>query len=381
MAIWNRVRLSDIVTLNYGKSLKQYKNAVGEIPVYGTNGLIGYTDKAIYPKAGIIIGRKGAYRGVHYSPVPFNVIDTAFFLSPNSIDINFKFLYYRLLLEDINGLDSGSAIPSTRKEDFYGLEIDLPDYPTQTRIASILSAFDDKIELNHQMNHTLEQMAQALFKKYFVDDIDPENLPEGWRKMKVKELFDISIGRTPPRDQDEWFTRNGRDVKWISIRDLGNGGVYVFETSEFLTNDAVKKFNIPIIPNNTVVLSFKLTVGRVAISTERMLSNEAIAHFIPKVSPFISTEFIYLYLKNFDYNSLGNTSSIATAVNSQTIKDMEFIIPDEDTMSIFSNKVSPLFLKIKDNTTENNTLVKIRDLLLPKLMSGEVKVEQTIVTA
>lgn len=270
---------------------------------------------------------------------------------------------------------TGSTFPNLSKEQLNNYEVEIPeDLPTQTRIASILSSLDDKIELNRRTNHTLEQMAQTLFKKYFVDDIDPENLPEGWSYEKVNDLYDISIGRTPPRVQHEWFSTNPKDVMWISIKDMGVSGIYISETSEYLTSEAVKKFNIPVIPNNTVVLSFKLTVGRVAITTERMLSNEAIAHFIPKSSTYLTSEYVYLFLKNLDYDSLGNTSSIATAVNSQTIKGIKMLIPDKEKVRVFSSTVVLLFKKIKTNQEEIKALCKLRDSLLPKLMSGEIEV-------
>lgn len=155
---------------------------------------------------------------------------------------------------------------------------------------------------------------------------------------------------------------------------MGNSGTYIFDTSEYLTKEAVKKFNVPVIPDNTVVLSFKLTVGRVAITTEKMLSNEAIAHFIPKKSTYLTPEYIFLFLKNFEYDSLGNTSSIATAVNSQTIKGINILVPDIEITNNFSSSVVALFKRIKTNQEEIKTLSQIRDSLLPKLMSGEIEV-------
>ncbi|MEJ8818769.1 restriction endonuclease subunit S [Lacibacter sp. H407] len=254
------------------------------------------------------------------------------------------------------------------------IEISIPDIKYQIPIGKILKQLDDKIELNRRTNHTLEQMAQTLFKKYFVTDIDPDNLPEGWSYQKVNDLFDITIGRTPPRNQQQWFTEKPADVKWISIKDMGISGIYISKTSEYLTKEAVKKFNIPVIPTNTAILSFKLTVGRVAITTEDMLSNEAIAHFIPKKSTKLSTEYTYLFLKNFDYSSLGNTSSIATAVNSQTVKSIDFLVPKESVTDEFYRDVKTIFEKIKLNQNEISTLIKLRDILLPKLMNGELTV-------
>jgi len=116
----------------------------------------------------VIIGRKGAYRGVHYSPAPFFVIDTTFYLKPK-VQIDLRWAYYNLLAQDINSLDSGSAIPSTSRESFYSLPVQVPSLPEQCAIAHILGTLDDKIELNRKMSETLEEMARELFKAWFVD--------------------------------------------------------------------------------------------------------------------------------------------------------------------------------------------------------------------
>ena len=116
----------------------------------------------------MIVGRKGAYRGVHYSHEPFFAIDTAFYLKPKT-EIDAKWAYYQLLTQDINGMDSGSAIPSTSRDDFYALPVTIPPLPEQRAIAHILGTLDDKIELNRRMNQTLEAMAQAIFQDWFVD--------------------------------------------------------------------------------------------------------------------------------------------------------------------------------------------------------------------
>lgn len=193
--------------------------------------------------------------------------------------------------------------------------------------------------------------------------------------MKILEdEFKITIGRTPPRKEKKWFSsENG--VKWISIKDMGNCGTYIFKTSEYLTEEAVQKKNVPQVPANTVVLSFKLTVGRVALTTENMVTNEAIAHFLKKKNTLLSSEYLYSALKSFDYNSLGSTSSIATAVNSKTVKSMKILVPSKSILDNFQQEVFSFFELIKTNSKEIQTLTKIRDTLLPKLISGEVRVK------
>lgn len=189
---------------------------------------------------------------------------------------------------------------------------------------------------------------------------------------RTDEYFDISIGKTPPRKEKEWFSENASDCVWISISDMGSCGTFINNSSEFLTQEAVEKFNVKVVPNNTVILSFKLTVGRIAITVGETTTNEAIAHFVTRKENIV--EYLYCYLKSFDFESLGSTSSIGIAVNSKTIKAMDFVIPEEDELVRFYDIVNPMFCNIKKNQLENQRLIELRDALLPKLMSGELDV-------
>jgi type I restriction enzyme S subunit len=192
----------------------------------------------------------------------------------NSIIPNSKtdsdFLYYRLVSMyetlRIYGGD-GTAVPIVNKGDFENIETELPPLPEQTAIANVLSSLDNKIDLLHRQNTTLEKMAETLFRQWFVEEAKEE-----WESDTLGNLFDIGIGRTPPRKVHHWFSENPTDIKWVSIKDMGTSGVYISSVSEYLTQDAVNRFSIPIIPENTVMLSFKMTIGRLVISTENMLS-------------------------------------------------------------------------------------------------------------
>jgi type I restriction enzyme S subunit len=264
------------------------------------------------------------------------------------------------------------------------LHVTLPEIVEQKAIGNILKTLDNKIELNLQQNKTLEEMAMALYKHWFVDygpfqdgefvDSRLGMIPEGWEVKRLDEEFTITIGRTPPRKEPKWFSKTD-GVKWISIKDMGNAGAYIFHTSEYLSNDAISSKNVPTIPKNTVILSFKLTVGRVCITTENMTTNEAIAHFVKTKKTTLSSEFIFLALKSFDYDSLGSTSSIATAVNSKTVKAMQIIVPNKSIIEEFQLKLSTQFELIKNNSAEIESLTKLRETLLPKLISGEVRLK------
>ena len=183
----------------------------------------------------------------------------------------------------------------------------LPPLPEQKAIAEVLSSLDDKIDLLTRQNKTLEDLAQAYFRKWFIEDASDE-----WEVGKAKDYFEIGIGKTPPRKEEHWFSKNNNDVVWVSISDMGKAGMFIGDSSEYLTKNAVKQFNIKRVPKGAIILSFKLTVGRVAIALRDFTTNEAIAHFIYR--NLYEREYLYFYLKTFDYYSLGSTSSIATGV-------------------------------------------------------------------
>ncbi|MDD2757815.1 MAG: restriction endonuclease subunit S [Patescibacteria group bacterium] len=287
-----------------------------------------------------------------------------------------KFVFYYLFNKRIRAFACSQVAQSVQANinlsQLSNFIIPLPPLQTQRAIARVLSSFDDKIELLREENKILENIAQTIFKEWFVKD--ENDLPEGWRMERLEKIADITIGRTPPRNEEGWFSKDPRDNSWISIRDMGTSGIYISNSAEYLTQEAVERFNVPVIPEDAVVLSFKLTIGRLAITTHKMYSNEAIACLKLKDKGFVSTEYLYLFLRNFDFNKLGSTSSIATAFNSTSIKMIEIIIPKENLMTNFNKKIEPIFKKIKNNQIQIKTLSKLRDTLLPKLMSGEVEV-------
>jgi type I restriction enzyme S subunit len=289
---------------------------------------------------------------------------------------------------------TGSTFPNVSREQLSSLKIIVPDLPTQIAIAEILSSLDEKIELNNKINQELETLAQTLFKQWFIDfEFPNENgepykssggeiveselgeIPKGWEVKTLADISNITIGRTPPRQEHQWFSTDFNDYKWISIRDMGNCGTYILSTSECLTEEAVIKFNVPVIDTNTVILSFKLTVGRVSITTEKMLSNEAIAHLNLKET-VVFPEFLYLYLKQFNFDTLGSTSSIATAVNSKSIKSIPLITPNKEVLIRFKELVLSIFSRINNLTFENRDLTNLRDTILPKLISGELEINE-----
>jgi type I restriction enzyme S subunit len=287
--------------------------------------------------------------------------------------------------------------------------IAVPDVEEQKKISRILGTIDDKIELNRNLNETLEAIAQAIFQSWFVDfdpvrakasgeapesicqrlgltpellamlsarliDSEPGEIPEGWTASPARQVSEVGIGKTPPRKEPEWFSKDPEHYRWISIRDMGRSDAFARHSSETLTPAAVERFNIRRIPDYTVLLSFKLTIGRLAITDGEMTTNEAIAHFKLSAETPITTEFLYFYLKSFDFDSLGSTSSIAEAVNSRIIRELPVLLPPAELIVAFSSQARGLLNSIREIGRQTDNLILIRDTLLPLLLSGEITV-------
>ena len=390
---WKEVKLGDVVKINQKTIDKTYKNSLIE---YLDTGSIKQNKIEGFQKFNLVDAPSRAKRLVKKNDIIYStvrpiqrhygfiedtienlVVSTGFaVISTIKEKANAKYLFYLLSSDDIvNYLDSiadgsTSAYPSLRPDDLAVLDVFLPPLSEQTSIASILSSLDDKIDLLHRQNKTLEQLAETLFRQWFVEEAE-----ESWAVEPLGKVFDIGIGRTPPRKEQHWFTLNPIDVKWVSIKDMGTSGIYIDKVSEYLTQEAVEQFSVPVIPENTVMLSFKMTIGRLAISTEKMVSNEAIAHFKQKEGSFLFPEFLYLFLKTYSWVELGSTSSIVESINSQMIKEIEMVIPNKEKLIAFKEMIKPTFNKIKTNQNQIRTLTQTRDNLLPKLMSGEVRVK------
>ena len=353
------------VTEDHIKRLSKHKIEIGDI-LYSRRGDVGRCAYATENEAGWLCGT-GCLRVT---------IDTQ--------KADSKYVFYRLQMPETIGWVVNHAVGSTMlnlNTSILGeVPLKLPSLEEQKSVVSVLSAYDNLIENNQKQIKLLEEAAQRLYKEWFVDLRFPgyentpitDGVPQGWEKASAESFFEITIGKTPPRAENEWFTDMENGVPWISISDMGETSAFIYETSEGLTPEAINRHNVKIIPADTVLLSFKLTVGRVAITTTEMSTNEAIAHF--RMADPIYREYVYCYLKNYHYDSLGSTSSISKAVNSKIIKAMPFVLPNYELITAFSKIVAPIFNQIKNKQKSCLELKQARDRLLPKLMSGELEV-------
>lgn len=378
MSEWKTYKWGDLISLEYGKPIPDKNLLDGQYPVYGTNGRIGTSNLTPLCKhPSIIVGRKGAYRGVHYSNKPFSVIDTAFFIEPKTSILDLKWAYYKLLTVDINKMDSGSAIPSTDRYEIYSLSVELPPLEEQQRIAGILGSLDDKIELNRRINANLEAQAQALFQSWFVDfepfrdgpfvDSELGKIPQGWKVETLSNLATvIKKGITPS---------NSETYSHYSIPAYDDAHFPEKQSGETIKSGKY------IVYNNSILLS-KLNPRIKRLWFIKTAEENAICstEFIPiqtKDTDLIS--FVYYLIDNdiFYQHALSLVNG-ATGSHQRFHAEDIMQIPfawNKDAAIDFAQKANYILQKIEDNIRENQTLSALRDTMLPKLMAGEINVE------
>ena len=401
---WPQVPLGEVITLQRGFDLPSQDRKPGRVPILSSSGITGYHSEVGVPGPGVVTGRYGTIGQVFLIKEDFWPLNTTLWVKDFQGN-DPLYTSYLLRTIDFMSCSDKSSVPGVNRNDLHRILVLLPPLDEQRTIASVLGALDDKIEQNRRTARSLERLARAIFRAWFVDfepvkakaactasfpsmpqpvfsalptrfvDSGIGPVPEGWEVKAATEVAEVKIGKTPPRKEPKWFSTDPSDIPWLSIKDMGKADVFISETSEYLTPEAVDAYRVRRIPDRSVLLSFKLTVGRVAIADGELTSNEAIAHFVPRSHESLGPEFLYCYLATFDYDKLGSTSSIATATNSKVVKGMPVIVPKKELAVAFTDFVRPAFDNIRSLVRECRKLSEVRDYLVPRLLSGSVRVE------
>lgn len=366
MSQWIKTKLGEIVTLNYGKALKAQDRNAGSIPVYSSGGLTGWHNKALINEQGIIIGRKGTVGKAYLTYGPFWCIDTAYYILPNPSKYDFVFLFYLLKTLGLEELNEDSAVPGLNRDTAYSQEILLPSLPEQKAIASVLSSLDDKIDLLHRQNKTLESMAETLFRQWFIEDAQIH-----WTEKKLSSFGSIICGKTPSKKNSLYF---GNDVPFLKIPDM-HGKVFVFKSTDNLSFAGEHSQSKKTIPPGSICVSCIATVGLVCITDVSMQTNQQINSIIPNKEYY--KYFLYLLMKSMgdELNNLASGGTATLNLNTGDFSNITFLSPSENELKIFHQSISSLFDKLKFNSKQINIIENLRDTLLPKLMSGEVQVQ------
>lgn len=377
---WKKYKLHQVAEIKYGKDHKLLKS--GSIPVYGSGGIMRYGDNFLYDKPSILIPRKGTLSNLFYVDKPFWSVDTMFWSKIEEGTLP-KYLFYNLKTLDFASMDVGSAVPSLTTELLNRIDITLPSLPEQQAIAEILSSLDDKIELNLQTNKTLEEMANALYKHWFVDfgpfktgkfiESELGMIPEGW---EVKPFYQIAkyINGTSIKQNQITEPNKGRPI--VKIAELKQGiteqtkwsnvnfdSRYIFNTSDLL-------FSWSGNPHTSIDVF-------IWDKMESIL-NQHIFKVVPELhleKPFVFFSLKY-YMETFITLATRKQTTGLGHFTNEDLKNNYIIVPSISVHENYNSIAANYFELIYKNLIENQTLKQTRDYLLPKLISGEIQVKQ-----
>lgn len=348
-----KCKLSEVCTIRYGKDHK--KLADGNVPIYGTGGIMRHGNVALYEKASVLIPRKGSLNNLFFVDRPFWTVDTLFYTEIKEEQIVPRYLYYFLKTIHLEDLNEGSAVPSLTTATLNQLEIDVPPLPEQQRIVAILSSLDDKIELNNKINANLEQQAQAVFTAWFA---------EAKPSVSFVSLVRVLGGGTPRTSVAEFWEG---EIPFFTPKDVY--GVYTLETEKSLTDDGLAHCNSCLFPINTVFVTARGTVGKLTLAGRPMAMNQSCYALLGQEGygqyfVYHLTQRVITHLKH-KANGAVFDAIVTRDFESEFVPDIK---PSE--AANFELKVKPLYEAILRNYEENCRLSALRDMLLPHLLSG-----------
>ncbi len=338
---WQNVKLGDVITFQRGYDLPKIKMLAGDIPVVGSNSIIGYHNKYTTESPFLSIGRSGNVGTPFYLEQDCWAHNTCLFVKEIR-NAKMKFIYYLLKTINLKNFSGGSAVPTLNRNHLNHIPILLPPLPEQERITDILSAFDDKIEINTKICSGLEDMARLLFRREFIDN----EASVDWEIVCLSDVADITTGKRPPIKLSEKSEN-------ASIPIIGAGGIMAY-TNEYLFNQDI------------------ITTGRVGthgVINRYYEKNWVSDNALIFISQYMN--FIYFFLQTIDFKAY-NVGSTQPLITQTSIKNIELQRPPKELLEKFENTVAPMYQKIKVLQKENINLRATRDLLLPRLMKGEI---------
>ncbi len=372
---WKACLLGDVLTFQRGHDLPKTKMICGEYPVVGSNGIIGYHNEYTTEAPSVTVGRSGNTGN------PFIVYDQSWSHNTTLYVKEFKnsdpvFVYYLLKTLDLGNFSGGSAVPTLNRNHIHSLEISVPPFSEQIEIGRTLKLLDDKIANNTAINHHLEQMAQAMFKSWFVD-FEPfgGKIPTDWREGTLGEYCSIKSGFA---FKSSWWQEKG--IRVIKIKNITDG-TFDFSDCSFVSDDKIfYAKNFIATPGDLLIAMTGATIGKFAIipqHDETLLVNQRVGKFFLGVNPLEKLPFLWGFLKQDGvFNEIVNRGqgSAQPNISPTDIMTIPAIIPLDDTLADFNSNLRACFEIMTTNTAENQKLATLRDTLLPRLMSGELSV-------
>lgn len=375
---WLYTTIGTQLTLQRGFDITKKQQRPGSVPVVSSGGIKSFHDTPIVSGPGVVMGRKGTLGKVFFIEKDFWPHDTTLWVK-NFKRNNPRFVYYFFKNLDVTHLDVGSANPTLNRNHVHSINVQWPLGKAQDAIAAILGALDDKIELNRAMNRTLEEMAQAIFKSWFIDfdghtDLVPSELgpiPRGWQISSISDICVLNRRRWTKQTAPE-------KIQYVSLGSVKNGTFMEIPT---LSYDSAPSRAQRIISHGDTILGTvrpaNRSYGLVLEPSTDLTGSTGFAVLSPQVVK--DCYFLYLWVTRAEFieflASIAHGSAYP-AVDPKVIVDASFVEPHIDLKNRFFSVVDPLFRRIHLNTQESRTLAELRDTLLPRLISGELRIPE-----
>lgn len=354
----------------------------GEYPFFTCAHDIYRIDQYSYDGEYVLLGGNNASGDfpIFYYNGKFDAYQRTYLIQPLSDDTDTKYLFYSigLKLHQMKANASGTATKFLTQPILNNINIEYRDIDEQKRIADILSAYDNLIENNNKRIRLLEQMAESLYKEWFVrfrfpgyKDVKFENrIPKSWKIKRMSEFGKIETGKTPPKERNQNY---GGDIMFIKTPDM-HDNLYVISTEEFLSTEGHLTQPKKLLPENSIMVSCIGTGGVVAINDRPAHTNQQINSIILNNSEYL--EWLYFVCKNLKetIEMFGATGSTMTNLSKGKFERLKIITPTEKVILEYHELTKNLFSEVRVLQHKNAMLVKQRDMLLPRLMSGKLEV-------
>jgi len=399
---WLSTTIGEQATLQRGFDITKAAQRNGYVPVISSGGTNSYHDSAMVEGPGVVLGRKGVVGSVYFVERDYWPHDTTLWVKDfhgNSPE----FVYYFFLskAKDLAALDVGSANPTLNRNHVHPIKVLWPSLSEQREIAELLGGLDDRISLLHETNATLESIAQALFKSWFIDfdpvrakqeGLAPEGMdeatavlfpdgfeetelglvPKGWRVCPFTETVDVIGGGTPKTSVPEFW---GGEIPWFSVVDAPIASdVFVIDTEKHITEAGIVGSSTKLLPEGATIISARGTVGRLAITGQRMAMNQSCYGLRGKAGDSYFTYFrTYRLVETLKQRTHG---SVFDTITRDTLSGVITVAPPEYVISAFEELLSPVMLRIRENLLQAQTLATLRDSLLPRLISGQLRLPE-----
>jgi type I restriction enzyme S subunit len=383
---WRNIAFGDFIALQRGHDLPDQDRRPGIVPILGSFGVTGFHDTVKAKAPGVTVGRSGASFGVAaYTEKDYWPLNTALYITDFK-DNDPKFVFYFLKLFDFSGYNSGSAQPSLNRNNLYGIPIRVPPKPTQKHIADFISALDDNITLLRETNATLEAIAQAMFKSWFVD-FDPVHakqqgrapegmdeataalfpdsfeeselglVPMGWEHVSLKEVVSIFDSRRIPIAGQERAKKKGPHPYYGAAALMDYVDDYLFDGVYLLTGEdgsVADELGYPIT---------QYVWGKIWVNNH--------AHVL-QGKDGVSTEHLMLFLRRTNIQPY-ITGAVQAKLSQSNMWRIMFLKPSRPMSECFGKLIAPLYTRLRHNSEQAQTLATLRDTLLPRLISGQLR--------